>query len=286
MKMILRKEDSAASILLFIYRFNESFKKEAVEGLMLSSILKAMRLFDKNESAVRMALSRALKSGLFENCRKGNEVYYFPTGAGKIYLRTYENEVESFIRRLQLRNSQWDGMWHVLSLFYPLDILSDKKKALVKNLQRFGFAKISGDVWISPYNMSEELLSIQSEFETICTNCMFQGEMTIKNDIKGFTEKLFKTNELMQSYRDFINHYEVRLEALEETINTGHPIESDFAIPLYYEIGLSFFNFSLNDPLLPKELLPEWEGDKAASIMMKIIGILVPCVKSYFESIQ
>ncbi len=59
MKVILRKNDSATSLLLFVY--NSYFNFYQKDTIKLSSLLEIMKAFGKSESATRMSLSRTVK---------------------------------------------------------------------------------------------------------------------------------------------------------------------------------------------------------------------------------
>ena len=285
MKLILRKVDSATSLLLFIYGFKRRFKKETNEELKLSSILNTMKLFGKNDSAVRMALSRAVKSGFFKNSRKENQVYYSPTTEGKRFIIAYEKETDSFLKRLRLRNSQWDKTWYLLNLVRANVLNTDKKKKFDQSLQLFGLIQISSNIWISPYDISDEISSLGDEFEIPDMTLMLHGEMTISGDLKEFLCKILKIDDFNKTYRDFISHYGEKLNLLESSYNKEHFIKNEIAIPLFYELGLTFLNFAFSDPLLPKEILPEWEGDRAAAILLGLMEKLMPSVENYFKQI-
>ncbi|HYE11294.1 MAG TPA: hypothetical protein VEF53_14050, partial [Patescibacteria group bacterium] len=113
MKLILRKNDSATSLLLFIY--NNYFSKSQKDSLKLSSLLEIIKVFDKNETAIRMSLSRAVKAGILSKSRQGNEVIYSLTDVGRQSIDLWNEGVESFWKRFRLRNSSWDGKWYIVN---------------------------------------------------------------------------------------------------------------------------------------------------------------------------
>jgi phenylacetic acid degradation operon negative regulatory protein len=116
MKLILRKNDSATSTLLFIYNNYLALKNK--DTLRLTSLIEIMKAFGKNETAVRMSLSRATKAKIFKSIREGNEVSYTLTNQGKEAIRIWNEGVKNFWERYQRSKEDWDGKWYVLYIDY------------------------------------------------------------------------------------------------------------------------------------------------------------------------
>ena len=287
MKLIIRKVDSATSLLVFIYRFNKFFTKTPEAGLKLSSILRTLKLFGKNEGAIRMSLSRALKSGLFEHQKIANEVYYYPTPAGRQFIGRWEKDSECFLKRLQLRSTPWDKQWHFINIMDSKDFKTEgKKAALHEGLVRLGFTQLGTDTWVSPYNLSDELGLLIAELKCERHIMKIHGDMEAPGDLAEFITQLYQLNQLITPYKNFTNIYQGNLNELKNSLSKKDIPDNQFLIPLFYNLGRDFFDIAFNDPMLPKGLLPEWEGDIAAAILMQCMEILMPLVNEYFNSIE
>lgn len=284
MQLILRKPDSATNLLLFIYKFNSYFNPQNNSALKLSSVLEIMKLFGKNESAVRVALSRATKSGLFVNKKKGSEVYYSPSATGEKIVARLVNETNCLFKRYKLRNSLWDKNWLCVLVTESSSSIREKKPEIIEGLQNLGFAQLANNMWISPYNLSDEVKHLAEEFGIEDSIVSIYGQMIANSDMDEFKENVFKLKRFKDPYSEFNSIFGKKLEEIKELIRENTIIPKELSVPLLYKLGSSFFDVALRDSFLPMEILPEWEGDKTASIMVELFELITPSVRSHFCS--
>lgn len=283
MNLILRKNDSATSLLLFIYNnFMDKTKKDYIK---LSSLLEIIKVFGKNETAIRMSLSRAAKAGVLTNSKQDNEVYYTLTNEGKKAIRLWNEGVAHFWKRYKLRNSGWDKNWY----FINFDFKESKKNIrpeFLDKLEQLGFAQININTWISPYHQNEEVRELIGEYGLDDGVVEIYGEMKIHKDMNRFIDEVYGIRKLKTKYKEFIDTYKSRLVEISKIYEDKDFVNNGLALPILQELGWSFFETSSLDAVLPKEVLPEWEGDKAAYIMRELREMLLEASYRYLEKFE
>jgi DNA-binding transcriptional regulator PaaX len=80
-----------------------------------------MKVFEKNETATRMALSRATKAGLLISIKQDNEVSYALTLDGKKFNLLWSEEFINLWKRYQLRSSESDSKWYLITVEFKGD---------------------------------------------------------------------------------------------------------------------------------------------------------------------
>ncbi|HAN20521.1 MAG: hypothetical protein A2Y15_04200 [Clostridiales bacterium GWF2_36_10] len=278
MKLILRKNDSATSLLLFI--FNNYYTKNLKDSLKLSSLLSILKIFDKNETAIRMSLSRAVKSGFLLNCKKDNEVIYKLTIQGNQAIQAWNEGVQSYWKRYIKRYQPWDGKWY----YIYIEFSSDKKQKIeiIDKLQLLGFSLINTNNWICPYYLKNEINETIGKYNLKCI-IEILGEMNIRKDMTEFLDEVYKFDILRKKYKDFINIYEPKLLQTKEIYKLDKFVDSGQALPLLHELGWEFFTIASDDPVLPNQLFPVWEADKASSIMKEFRNLLLEASLKYLN---
>jgi len=275
LKVVLRKEDSSTSSLLFIY--NTVYSRVQKESFHLSSLLEIMGRFDKAETATRMALSRACKTGILETSKSDKEVVYSLTPAALHFIQSWNVDAQSCWKRFALRNTLWEGKWHFVHI-----ALNDaaKKSDLSEKLQQIGYVQINVQTWLSPYHQTEAVKSILGEINVEADTASVYGEFESSIGIDGFVEKTFGLSRLREQYAEFANAYQPLLARLSEDPSA---ITEGKALPILHKLGFAFFAVATGDPMLPRMLLPQWPGDQAAALMRDLRKILENTAWDYLK---
>lgn len=196
------------------------------------------------------AVYRMFKTGDIEKVVKNGEPCLRLTGQGKRAL------IRDF-PLLKLRSKKWDGLWRIV--FYDIEEKrKNTRQALQWQLESLGFGRLQKSVYLSPLPISEDL-----------------GEFIEKRGLKdrvfvGVCKKLLAGDE---------KELAVRVWQLEKLYDRYDELRDDID---EYLVGEGKMNFNqlytkfegilLDDPLLPKELLPDWWiGDKVIGTMKKIL---------------
>lgn len=283
MKIILRRNDSATSELLFL--FNNYLSLTNKDTLMLSSLLEIMKVFGKNETAVRMSLSRASKAKILVNIRKGNEVSYALTSEGRAAIALWNSGVKCFWERYRLRNKSWNEKWYFLDINLTED-KKDLKAVVIDKLRQLGFSSMNKTMWMNPYYLQAEVTMLLHEYGINNSVVQIYGDMEIHRDMNEFLDEIFSTGKLKVSYNDFVKIFESKLAESKAVFQSEEHSDDGMALPLLHELGWNFFNIASGDTVLPKALLPIWDGEEAADIMKEFKGILLKPINRYLQKFE
>ena len=280
MKLILRKNDSATSLLLFIY--NNYTAKTAKDHIKLTSLLEIMKVFGKSETAIRMSLSRAVKTGLLTNSKHDNEVYYALTPEGRNSIVHWNEGVMYFWKRYQLRSSEWDGKWYFINVEFTEDT-KDSKAEFLDKLQQLGFAQVNTNTWATPYHQYEGVWKLIEKYGFADGIVEVHGEMKIHKDMDKFLDDIYGIKKLKAAYQNFADSHNSKLQEIKQLYREDAFVENGSALPILHELGWNFFKIASGDAVLPKHILPEWEGDRAALVMKELREMLLEAANKYLE---
>ena len=277
MKIILRKKDSVTSIILFVFNiYGEYFGQHSIS---LSNLISFMQPFDKNETSTRMGLSRMVKAGILMNIKKNGQVFYRLTEYGLENINIWNDGISRFFGRYRKRNKGWDNNWYCLVL---LDFnRSDKESQVVLDeLNEIGLREVNKNIWISPYVISKEVRDLIS---INCIKCLevVDGGLYLNFPLGELLENTFKVETVRERYLEFLNLMgEIGKETEDIKSNDGH------YLPLLFRLGWNFYDIAVSDPVLPKELLESWEGDKVVEEFRLLRAKLFEKVTEYFNKLS
>ncbi|KJS83205.1 MAG: hypothetical protein JM58_13155 [Peptococcaceae bacterium BICA1-8] len=273
MKIILRKRDSVVSIVLFIY--NIFREHSGSKSLRLNHLIEFMKYFDKSETAVRMGLSRSVKSGILINRKIGSEIYYDLTQLGIDNLKLWNQGVSRFFQRYALRNNgSWNNKWYLLAL-QNFSKSADESQVLRDELRELGMLEVIKDLWVSPYEMTNfinELVTDKYDYLN------FVGEFDL-SDTNKIVNTVFNIDVVRNEYLQFIAF----AKGIEQNL-TKVQSQGDY-LPLLFELGWNFFDIATSDPTLPRDLLADWPGDEAVQLMGELRSFLYGNITKYFDEI-
>ncbi|HBW36335.1 PaaX family transcriptional regulator C-terminal domain-containing protein [Desulfosporosinus sp. BICA1-9] len=283
MKVILRKSDSATSLLLFIYNnYLTHYNKDTIK---LSSLLKLMETFGKSETATRMSLSRTVKAGILINSNDGSEVSYTLDSNGREAISTWNEGMQQFWKRYASRNKPWDKKWYLVNLEFS-EAHKEHRTTIVEKLQQNGFGNLSTNTWISPYHQTDEIQKLLIEFHINTGVVELYGEMTIYQDMVSFLDNVFKLKELEKSYENFIRTFSEKLAETKKLYQEEWFVEGGHSLPLLHALGWEFLSIATDDATLPITLYPAWAGDEAAQLMIEFRRILLEATIKYLGKLD
>lgn len=278
MKLILRKNDSATSLLLFIYNnYWVHFNKDTIK---LSSLLQLMMAFGKSETATRMALSRTVKAGILINKNENSEVNYTLGTSGREAINTWNEEMQQFWKRYSLRTKPWDKKWYLVNMEFR-EVNKENRSTIFDKLRQNGFGILSTNTWISPYYQSNEIRAILAQFNMNSIVVEMYGDMTIYEDINSFVDNVFHLKKLEKPYANFIKIFSKKFDETEKLCREEWFVNGGHSLPLLHALGWEFLSIAIDDASLPKALYPDWAGDTAAQLMIKFRKILFEATIKY-----
>ena len=146
---------------------------------------------------------------------------------------------------LEWRKLPWDGKWRVVMYDLPEKIKS-KRDLLRTWLQKLGFGQWQMSVWVSPHPVISQIsqILIQTGLDQYCS--VHESKRVIGKKDQDFANDIWKLEQINEQY----------LEILKR--------------PILPEYRKRLFEMLMEDPMLPKELLPSnWRWD----LLMKKITL-------------
>ena len=262
MKIILKKEESSTSVLLFI--FNIIYSRTQKESLHLSSILEIMEKFGKSESATRMALSRACKSNILSTHRVGKDVVYSINSKALSHINTWNLNARYLWQRLSMRKSDWNHNWHMVNISIS-DF--DKRDLIDERIQQFAYVRVDAQTWVGPYQHLEEIKSVLNELAEDTNLISITGALDSNLDIERHLMNKYRLAQLYPLYENFNQTYQTLLIDIEDDQTI---LSNGNSLSILHKLGYAYFGIASNDPMLPQSILPNWPGDQAAELMQKL----------------
>lgn len=275
MYLRIRRAESITSILLFI--FNVFLTEKKVTELPLKKILKILEPFKKNETAVRMGLSRGVQNGLLVNVKKEHEVYYQLTDLAIQSLKHWGKTMRTFQQRVTLQKEAWSGKWNII---YFLVTVTDE---LAYSLRQLDYGALEKHLWISPYDFSKEILALAGEKGLSNSMYLFRSELIGNRQPGEIVSEVWPVEELNKKYIQYITDLKKAIKELDTEFLQGGAI-----LPFLHQYGLRIFEIMQDDPQLPLQLLPpDWSGIQATQLFTSTREQLLPKANAFIaETIE
>lgn len=147
--------------------------------------------------------------------------------------------ISDYFPKIRFLHKPWDGKWRIVGF----DI-EEKRRSLRDNfrniLYRHGFRMVQKSLYISPLPLEKEIEKMLILNKDLLQNAyIFVSDKFFIEDKEDLIEKVFKLDLLNGQYKELL-----------EKIDKGPKEEKSRVLE-------EFLNISLNDPFLPKELLPK-----------------------------
>lgn len=278
MQITIKRKDSVTSILLFL--FNVFLVDRGITSLPIKKIFQLLEPFQKNETAIRMGLSREIQNGVLTNRREAGEVVYGLTQTALAGFKYWMKTMDHNQQKIRLQYREWDGWWRLLFFSKEAEIQSDSDN-FYDLLKQFGFGSLNRNVWLSPYNYQEEIIRLARESKGAPQFHFFESRLTDENGRQDLVAEVWPIVKLNESYRQFLALIEERTQNSDYNAYRGGG-----GLPVLHRIGLEFFEIVREDPHLPKEILPEdWLGFKAALVFKNLRDEILPKANQFISHV-
>jgi len=274
MYLSLKKKDSVTSILLFI--FNVFLVEQGIYAIPLKKIFRILEPFHKNESAIRMGLSRGVQNGMLVSQKQGNEVYYLITDEAARGVKYWQETLASFNSKVSLQLSGWNGEW---SLLY-VDFSGAKGSfgGFVDSIRKFGFGSMGNNLWVSPYDFTGEI-EVLAQKHRLEKYYQFRGKVAGNSMPEAVVSNVWPIKDLAERYSGFIKTIKEAAGKLDIDSYDGGG-----GLPFLHTHGQDFFEIIQDDPQLPIKILPpDWPGLQAAKLFLEIRGRVLPKASNYIS---
>lgn len=207
---------------------------------------------------------RSIKTGYIEKIEKDGEIYIRLTSAGN------EKIVRDF-PFLAFQNKKWDKKWRLVT--FDIEERSKQiRERFRSKLKELGFGMLQESVFISPYNISQDFTEFIDEQHLNESAYLLEVSSIAVGDIKALVNRVWNLDKINDLYMKIIGKIEDSVLIIDsDRINKLNEDESKKVQNLFREIKEEYLEAILQDPFLPKELLPlDWEGERARNLVKKI----------------
>lgn len=175
---------------------------------------------------------------------------------GQAAIRLTSSGKEKWTREFPLATlSQrpWDGRWRIVSFDIP-EKLKGRRESLRNKIERFGMGQLQESLYITPFDFGSDLREFIESHGLSDYVVVFEARNTFGEEARSLAWRVWRLEQLEEKYHDLLQLvYQKDLRDKDE--------KSD--LQTKYEEVL------LDDPLLPKELLPDdWIGFKVRKLIL------------------
>lgn len=278
MQIVIKRKDSVASILLFL--FNVFLVDRGITSIPLKKIFTLLGPFQKNETAIRMGLSREIQNGVLTNRKVDGEVIYCLTETALTGFKYWMKTMDHDQQKIQLQFREWDGLWRLLLISKDTEMKSDWEY-FYETLKQYSYGSLNRNLWISPYNYQKELIRLIGDSNLGSKIFFFESRLSEEKDQKELISEVWPIYKLNESYSLFLASFENEVKDLDLNAYQGGG-----GLPFLHRFGLDFFEIVRDDPHLPLRLLPvDWPGIKAAKAFRNIREEILPKANRFINNI-
>lgn len=209
----------------------------------------------------RQMVWRQLKTGDIEKVVKDGKIYLRLTNQGR-------EKVKRDFPLLSLQQRRWDKKWRVV-IFDIKETKRSTRDALRLKLRELGFGMLQRSSWITPYDISldfREFIKAHGLEERVY---ILEVSQLLAGDERELVEKIWKLEDLDYRYEEL--YRKLQSPELKELTKTHERYK---LLNKFEALQREFLQTSLQDPFLPKELLPEdWLREKVEKEIRRLAKV-------------
>jgi phenylacetic acid degradation operon negative regulatory protein len=234
------------------------------DAVWVGSLIALLEPFGLTEGGVRTVLSRMARKGWLDTERVGRNAFYALTPRGRRLLE--EGQARIFHPTW---DRPWDGAWLLLTYSIPQDERHLRDR-LRDRLAWLGFGSFGNGIWLSPHDVAPEVEALTASLGLDDRLVCFRARPVEHGRTRELVARCWDLPELDRRYGTFAE----RWRAIERALPGTTAPERCFV--LRFELIHEFRRFPLDDPFLPRRLLPEpWAGDEASRLFLELHERLV-----------
>jgi phenylacetic acid degradation operon negative regulatory protein len=249
------------------------------DPVWVGSLISLLQPFGLSEGAVRTVLSRMARKEWLDAKRLGRNSFYELTPQGKRLLE--EGQAKIFHPSW---DTDWDGTWFLLAYSIPEDVRQLRDR-LRDRLAWLGFGSLGNGLWISPHDVESEvgeisgILGIDQHLEC------FRAHRVGDQDVRRLVSRCWDLAAINARYIDFTSRWGPELDRCKAGVASGE-VSPEECFTLRFDLIHEFRTFPLEDPYLPRSLLPDaWHGDAANELFHGLHDVLEGPADGYVEEI-
>lgn len=246
----------------------------------VGSLISLLHPFGLSEGAVRTVLSRMTRKGWLVTRRIGRHAYYELTDRGRRLLR----EGQARIYR-PTRDTPWDEQWFLLAYSIPEDARQLRDR-LRDRLAWLGFGSLGNGLWISPHDVGAQVADLARQLGIEDHLECFRASRVGGAPVSELVSKCWDLDAVNAHYRAFMDRWAPVLERISSGDIGRAPPPGEESYTLRFALIHEFRAFPLEDPYLPRALLPAgWTGEDATRLFHALHDRLVGPADAYVDHV-
>lgn len=218
---------------------------------------------------------RSIKTGYIEKIEKESEVFIRLTSRGN-------KKVVRDFPLISFQNRKWDRKWRIV-IFDIQEVNKTVRDNLRQKLKELGFGMLQKSVFISPHDVLQDVAEFTESIGLDSLVYVFETSSLVVGNVKELARKVWNLDILNERYLDLKN----RIKSIQSsylisqrdrvnklnTVNGGNGGKGKHE-DLISEVKRACLEIALQDPFLPKELLPsDWMGYEAKKLIKNLTRI-------------
>lgn len=243
------------------------------------ALLALLEPFGLSEGASRTVLSRMARKGWFTTVRSGRHSFYQLTPRARKLLEEGRERIYH-----PSWDEPWDGVWVLVAYSIP-EQKRELRDRLRDRLAWLGFGSIGNGLWISPHDVVDEIEDVANTLGIRDHLECFRGRGAAWSDPERLVRRGWDLAGINRNYEAFIARHVPDFRRLKARLEGGHADPRSCYVARF-RLSHEFREFPLEDPYLPRSLLPEnWAGECAAVLFEKYHDLLTEPADRYVESV-
>ncbi|MGB9706729.1 MAG: PaaX family transcriptional regulator C-terminal domain-containing protein [Microgenomates group bacterium] len=183
---------------------------------------------------------------------------------GEVYFRFTDKGRTRLIKDVPLLRFQkkpWDGKWRQIVFDIP-ERMKVKRETFRNKLKSLGFGMLQRSVYITPFDISEEIADFLEENSLEEYAVVFEMERLTGESEKELANAVWGLDDLHRRYLDFVTRWGEFLKQPKAEL-----------LRKFEECQGEYFSILVDDPGLPRELLPDdWLSSRANEIFKTLLS--------------
>jgi phenylacetic acid degradation operon negative regulatory protein len=154
-----------------------------------------------------------------------------------------------------------------------------------QELSWLGYGPLSEATWISPYDMTNEVIELAEKLKIKDCVLIFNSRQAGPLKPSGIMNWCWDLNKIHEKYCNFVDKYNDKLKDHQNRLQAGEVIEPGECFVERFHLIHEYRKLPFYDPDLPIELLPKnWLRPQAASLFNEYHDLLANKANEYFDS--
>jgi phenylacetic acid degradation operon negative regulatory protein len=262
-----------------IFTLFDTFITPRSGAISVRGLVHLLKPLGFSENAIRLVLSRMAKHGYVVSRRTGRVSYYSLTTKGNARVAAGRKNAGG------VEKKRWDKTWYFVAYTVPEQKrhIRDSLRVVLKGL---GYGRWGG-VWVSPYGFTRILADHVKKLRADAYVETFQARYTGSSNPVQLARAIWDMEGLSERYLLFTKKYRQMYDVFQAETARGMLLEPARCFAERFRVSTEYIDIAIDDPMLPKDLLPaDWIGKKAKQLAHDMKTLLTARADEYVNMVM